>query len=196
MKLITGTIKGVAPFIMCNSRMASPTDKFALALQQVSRKRTKTEADHAEIARIQFLGHCYVDEKGKIVMPAANVKASWRDAAHATEKNSKKLLLGALIPDTLFFPLKYDGPTDPDKLWERPEFVDTRLVRRQNQRVNCTRPIFYEWAVPFRFMLDESVINPSLLERIIENAGMRCGIGDFKPEFGRYELAEFKAVEF
>lgn len=193
MQLITGTVTGTAPYIMCNARMAAPTDRFARAMQEFSRKRTKTDADHEEIARIQFLGHLYVDEKGRVAMPSSNIKASWRDAAHLTEKNSKKALIGALIPTQMFFALKYDGPIYPEKLQHRPEFVDTRLVKRQGVRVSCTRPIFYEWSVPFEFQLDEGTLSASLLERIIRNAGLRIGVGDFKPEFGRYELTEFKA---
>jgi len=42
---------------------------------------------------------------------------------------------------------------------------------------------------------DPTVIHADTLKRILVDAGRYCGLGDFRPEFGLFEVKEFKNVE-
>ena len=46
-------IVGVAPLVMHNGELANPMSEGAKALKRVTGKKAKTDADHAEIARVE-----------------------------------------------------------------------------------------------------------------------------------------------
>lgn len=48
-------ITGIAPLLMHNGRLADPLDPHSKALADAARRRGKIEADHLEIARLEFL---------------------------------------------------------------------------------------------------------------------------------------------
>src|SRR5262249_49765792 len=56
LKLDGTAASGGSPLVMHNERLADPLDPFARDIAKVSKKRNKTEADHLEIARLEFLG--------------------------------------------------------------------------------------------------------------------------------------------
>ena len=104
-----------SPMIMHSGRTANPLDPFAKALKQISSKRKKTDADHAELARIEFLAGLYLGPDGPVI-PARNVDAMLINAA-------KKNREGPLAKSGVFCvgdaPLQYDGPRTAEELWGR-----------------------------------------------------------------------------
>jgi hypothetical protein len=77
---------------------------------------------------------------------------------------------------------------------QQPWKVDTRAVRIPSTggRILCHRPMFDDWRLKFIVHLDTSILSPSLLRQIVDDAGSRCGLGDFRPEtkgpYGRYRV--------
>ena len=55
---------GGSPLVMHNERLADPLDEYVRDIAKLSRKRQKTEADHLEIARLEFLGGLYLNGDG------------------------------------------------------------------------------------------------------------------------------------
>ena len=55
-----------------------------------------------------------------------------------------------------------------------------------------SRPIFKEWSCTFVFEIIDENLNYLVLKEILEAAGKYKGVGDFRPEFGRFEVVEFK----
>lgn len=79
------------------------------------------------------------------------------------------------------------------KTWE---FVDRRRVNVQRSGVPRERPGVNEgWRVTFDVMvLLPEYVSSTLLREVIVDAGRLCGLGDFRPTFGRFSIAEFKVL--
>lgn len=58
------------------------------------------------------------------------------------------------------------------------------------------RPCFKTWSLKFEIEYDDDEISAAMIQEILEYAGRRVGIGDFRPEkggpFGRFAVAKFK----
>ena len=59
------------------------------------------------------------------------------------------------------------------------------------------RPVFHDWAVQFECELDDSEISEKLFREIVDAAGHKIGLGDFRPSckgpFGRFKVTEWKS---
>ena len=191
-------IQGARPILFHSGALVDPQNEFAKRLKEVSAKRAKTDADHKEMAKLEFLGSFdgYVDENGGIVIPEPNILAVIVKGATKTKKgvSAKEGVLGLVDGDAKFiFPRK--GDRSPEALWESGEFVDRRRVVVQRSSVMRTRPKFKEWSCEFTLEVDENLCNLSEVRQWLEAAGNRVGLGDYRPMFGRFEVAEFKEVK-
>ena len=76
--------------------------------------------------------------------------------------------------------------------WE----VDLRSVIVNRARIMRSRPCFKDWALEFQLDIEEEEIDPSVIKEILDYAGKRVGIGDFRPEkggsFGRFHVTKWK----
>lgn len=75
--------------------------------------------------------------------------------------------------------------------------VDTRPVRIPSTggRILTHRPIFDDWALSFTADLDNDMIDVRLLRDIVDAAGKRIGLGDFRPAtkgpFGKFVVTKW-----
>lgn len=178
-------IRGVAPLICHNPQLADPLNEWAKAVAEISSKRKKTEKDHEELAHREFLGGLYMSEKGPVI-PAGNIERMLRDAA-AKSREGKNIQAGAIVVEDC--PIIYDGPKDAEKLWgKRDRFairVSTGVARA---RIMRTRPWFPEWELKFEVLFDDLILNRSRISDFVELAGRVCGLGDWRPKHGRFEV--------
>lgn len=65
----------------------------------------------------------------------------------------------------------------------QPWKVDTRPVRipATGGRILAHRPMFDDWKLDFTLSLDELIITAKLARQVIDDAGKRVGLGDFRP---------------
>ena len=56
--------------IMHNGQTCDPMNKFARAIKEISGKRKKTDEDYAEMGRLEWIAGLYVNEEGKLIIPA------------------------------------------------------------------------------------------------------------------------------
>lgn len=76
--------------------------------------------------------------------------------------------------------------------------VDTRPVRNPatGGRFLCHRPMFNDWQLSFTLGIDTSMMNVKLLREILDAAGKRIGLGDFRPAckgpFGKFVVISWK----
>ncbi len=180
----TITITGTAALLMHNGRLADPLDPATKALKAATGKRTKTDADHEEISRVEFAGGLYLDPDIGPYLPADNIWKTLQVAARKS-KQGKQVEEGVIIISEVN-PLSYDGPRDLDGLWANKNFVSRRTVVNQRNRVARTRPIFQQWKVAADGILDESALNLGDLRTIAERAGNLVGLGDWRPRYGRF----------
>lgn len=82
-------------------------------------------------------------------------------------------------------------------LHKQPWKVDTRAVRIPSTggRILAHRPMFDDWELDFVIWLDVSILNIKLLRNIVDDAGTRVGLGDYRPAtkgpYGRFNVVKW-----
>lgn len=178
-------LQGTGALLMHSSRLSNPLDPAAKALKRVSAKRTKTDEDHLEMARLEHAGGLYHDASFGPFIPGENIARALVDGAKLT-KRGVKVTRGVFISSDVN-PLSYDGPRDLEGLWEDPNFRHMASVKVGTARVMRCRPTFSNWAVQAQGVLDTEVLELDELADIATTAGQLIGLGDWRPRFGRFE---------
>ena len=71
--------------------------------------------------------------------------------------------------------------------------VDIRTVVVQRIRVVRRRPCFNDWALDFNLLIkDPEAVPPETLHEILEYGGRYVGMGDYRPEFGLFEVTKWQ----
>lgn len=184
-------IKGVAPLLMHNGRLADPANEFVLAGKSITGKRKKVPADHEELANLEFRGGLYT-ERGEIIFPSRLLEANLAEGAKVS-REGKIALSGMFVePDAEF---TYAGPTGIEERIADPECRLVVGVRVGTSRVMRCRPIFKDWSIKFRVSVLHETVSESMLQGWLENAGMLKGLGDWRPRNGRYSLVSLEKTE-
>ncbi len=174
------------PMLMHSATTVDPLHPLTRELKKVSAKRKKVDADHEEMARIEFIAGLYFDEELGPFIPAANIDSMMVEAA-------KKLRLGKQFSASVFtvndVPLKYDGPRTVEELYADDRFKHRCMVRVTTNRIMRTRPQFYNWELSVPIMLIEGAeIDKAQIIEVAEIAAERIGLGDWRPRFGRFTV--------
>lgn len=141
------------------------------------------------MARLEFLGSLYVNGDQAPVIPAKLIfgMLAGKGGAARKEKEGPSAKAGLFINGT--FPLEYDGPKDPEKLWEDSRFRSREPVKiTGTSTVIRTRPIFEEWSAEVTVEYAPDLVSEDMLRRWIEVAGREVGIGDWRPQHGRFSV--------
>jgi len=177
------TIEGTAKMLMhCWNNEA--VNEKAIAKKGSAQKKT----DNLE-------SYVLRDEDDYIVIPTLNFCASIRDAGKSfadpasPRKSMRDRLKAIIVPDKEFARIN-NGQTQ----WD---FVDARRVVIKMAGITRNRPGFYEgWRATFRIMVLEPEFLPlAKLIEITDSAGKFNGLGDFRPTFGRYRVADVQVIE-
>lgn len=187
----TITMTGTAPLLMHNVRLADPLDPIAKKLKKVTSKRTKTDDDHEEVARLEFYGSLYLDPDVGPYVPGGNIQRCLIDAARVN-KLGKSVERGLFI-STDVNPIAYAGARDAEGLWSDENHRHRAAVRVTTSRTMRTRPMFRQWKCQASGLLDTTQLNLEDLRSIATNAGAMIGIGDWRPRFGRFTAEIDKA---
>ena len=187
MKELNITIVGKTP-LLC-SRF---TDAEQMAASNSTRSSIASNSrSPQEIAESKL----YTDDDGMIGIPQPNLFRCIIDAGKyfkagrrtiTTQKSS--LIPGCVAVDPIFIQLQHE------QAWK----VDSRPVRipATGGRIIAHRPCFDDWSLTFNVELDEDIISESLFRDIVDAAGSRVGLGDFRPDnkgpFGRFVVTNWK----
>jgi hypothetical protein len=187
------TASGGSAFLMHNERLADPLDPFVQALSQLTGKRKKTTADHEEIAHIEFLGGLYTTptldyplngQKVRPSVPSWNILRCLQDGAKRQKRGAD--VLRGIVPLAEDAILKYEGPTDPEKLWQAGSFSLRKSVGVQKNRTMRTRALFTDWQTELDIEVDASIFDLHTLAKAWTDAGTYSGLGDMRPVYGRF----------
>lgn len=188
------TIQGVTPLLM--NRFTEAAETGVTGGHSPSLRGDKgTPREQAEPKR-------YADNKGELYVPGPNIFACIIAAGtfHKAGKNKLTTMKSSLIPaglmiDELVCPIT-DGDGEPVTEWE----VDSRsvVIPSTGGRIMCHRPRVDRWFVPFTIELDLTVFGPKLVRAIIDDAGKKIGLGDYRPSrkgpFGRFVVVRWEEV--
>lgn len=135
----------------------------------------------------------YRNEKNEIYEPAEHILGSLiRSAVNFKfegKKSFKDIVRSAVFINPVEIPLLNDKGK-PFKTWSE---IDVRPVVIQRARVVKWRPKFNNWAMAFDIqIMEEDLLNARTLKEILEFAGQRQGIGDYRPRFGRFQVTSWQ----
>lgn len=130
---------------------------------------------------------------GPIYFPGSSLQRALV-AAGAFSKGKGRASLAKTVAASVF--------VTPEAITMEPQkyAVDSRpvVVPATRGRVVRHRPRFDAWTLKFEIQYDDMMLKESELRRIVDDAGQKCGIGDFRPAckgpFGRFMVTEWKAA--
>lgn len=187
---INVTIEGTTP-LLCNRFTEAAAQK---ATAQTSSAITGDKGTPREQADEKL----YRDNDGTLSIPQPNLFRAVIDAGKFFKAGKSKVTTqkSSLIPacvaiDGLMIPIEHKEP------WE----VDTRPVRNPatGGRFLAYRPMFNDWRLTFSMSVDTDVIGVKLMREIVDTAGKRIGLGDFRPDrkgpFGKFVVVKWDVLE-
>lgn len=184
MELLTLKIVGVSPLMMHSDKLANPLLPETKAHKELTAKRKKTDDDHVAIAHSEFVSGLYYSKDVGIYIPGANFDATLKTAAKLQKLGTAWTRGAVVLTDKA--KITFDGPHDPEKLWDARVFVDCRGVKVGTAKVMRYRPVFPEWACQIDVAYNEDVLNLAEVKKTILDAGALIGVCEYRPRFGRF----------
>ncbi|MDQ7832006.1 MAG: hypothetical protein RDU30_09740 [Desulfovibrionaceae bacterium] len=184
------TIQGTTP-LLCNRF----TDEAAMSSS--SGTRAATVGDRGT-PREQAEKKLYIGTDGTPMIPQPNLFRCLIDAGTFFKAGKSKVTTqkSSLIPACLTI-YGVEIAIRSKQGWE----VDTRAVRIPSTggRILAHRPTFNDWALEFVVELDTSIMSSKLFRELVDAAGKRIGLGDFRPAckgpFGQFVVTQWSEVE-
>lgn len=186
MKRVAVEITGKTPIILNRFTDEAASNESRSSIQDES----KTPIEQCEKALYRSGG----DADGVLGIPGPNLFRCIIDAGTYFKVGKSKVttMKTSMIPafvaiEEIFLPFQ-DGAE-----WK----VDSRPIRNPSTggRMIRHRPCFDEWALSFTLETDEEYISLRLLRDIVDAAGKRIGLGDFRPAckgpYGRFLVTKW-----
>jgi hypothetical protein len=188
MKNIQVTIEGTTP-LLCN--------RFTDAAQMAatSGNRLSTVGDKGT-PREQAESRLYLGHDGRPMIPQPNLFRCFIDAGKFFKLGKSKVTTQktSLLPACVEV-MGLELPLAHKESWS----IDTRAVRIPSTggRILCHRPCFHDWKLSFTLGIDTEMVSIKLLREIVDAAGKRIGLGDFRPDckgpFGKFVVVQWNA---
>lgn len=167
-------VKGVAPLVM---------HKFNLESEDDSRRGKKNYVPEEEAEKA-----AYRNQQGQLILPTNHFKASMVKAATdfkiSGKKTAKEFVKSGILmseTETVLDPQEYEVFTCP--------------VVVNRSRIPRSRPMIRDWTCEFTLeIIDDLYLDKNLIKEILETAGKYKGVGDNRPEYGRFEVVEFEKL--
>lgn len=174
---------------MHNGELADPLSPVVQEIKEVSGKRKKTDEDHANLGKLEWIGSLYwSDELGGPYMPSDNIEKAIVDGAKK-QRLGKNAQAALLVDDDDDIKIDFpDWGTPKDKLYSIGQYRFRKGVKVTTSRIMRERPRFPEWSIKFSLVFDESVIGEREVIEACQTAGALIGLGDWRPKYGRFEV--------
>ncbi len=186
MKELKVSLSGKQAMLQHSARMSNPMNPIVKDLKAITSKRKKTDSDLQEMSRLEFIGSIYADKDGDVILPAEMFYSCvWNGAK--LNKNGQMIKRGVFINEDSKMKHSNDK-LSIDEMFANGDNVDIRSVKVGQARVMRTRPIIHDWSANFTVQYDENVITDDILKESITNAGALCGVGDYRPTYGRFSV--------
>jgi hypothetical protein len=167
------TIRGISPLLM-----------HRFPMEPVEAIDKKSPKEQAELSLYEHGGAPFI--------PGVNVHLMLIAAA-AYSKGKGRATLGKIASAALFV----DEAELP--LGAATWTIDSRpvVIAATKGRIVRHRPRFDAWEVSFTISYDETLLTETQVRRIVDDAGQRVGLLDFRPEkkgpFGRFSVVEWQS---
>lgn len=188
MKTVRVHIKGTSPLLINRFKENSEIQE---AVKKSTKKDYGTPREQAEAT-------AYRDDKTKLIwVPTSWITGAIKTIASdyklpGTRKSMKSVVGGVVIPleEKAYFIQKFKV-SDVE--------VDSRPVVIQRARIMRHRARLEEWELTVDLEIDTSIIPAKDIHQVLNDAGKRSGLGDFRPQkggpFGRFVVTSWKEIK-
>lgn len=170
-------IEGVAPLLL-NAVTVAQLEAPA------SSRKTKEDRINEGWARV------HRNDAGEAIVPRWTLKRCFLDGVKLGRiKDGRASAVGLLQPIVFFQDAVFGkDPDELDEQWGRvpPRTGPAVVVRRPKYRTG--------WALDLSIDVLEETVRPDLVHLGLEQAGLRAGLGAWRPEYGRFIVTEFEKV--
>jgi hypothetical protein len=172
-------IEGIVPLLQHRYAAADIPEKSATVRR--GKPDWKAETEHS----------LYRGPDGMIYQPATHIEAALAKAATnfqipgKRKKTYKDLVRTCVLIDPQAVPHVHQEWTVENNGLGRPVIVNRARVMRY-------RPQFDRWALEFTLTITDQELPSSVVLEILQDAGRRVGIGDYRPKFGRFQVTRFE----
>lgn len=187
MKSVAITIQGNTPLI-CNrftDEAAEKATNGTSALASAGDRGTPREQAEKKL---------YPGRDGRLIIPQPNLLRCLVEGGRFHKAGKKQIttkkesmLYSCLDIEDTEIPIEHREP------WR----VDSRPVVNPSTggRFLCHRPMFDDWRLSFTLSADDEFINLNLVRAIVDDAGRRIGLGDYRPDrkgpFGKFVVVNW-----
>lgn len=201
------SIPSVATKANGNGSMAAPDASYAVEVVLVgtapilfhryddaSVARKATAAKNSQARKVDDVeSYVYRTSTGEIGIPGKNFKACLREAGRSLpdprspRKSARELIQSAVQVEPFIASMGRE-------VWDS---LDVQRVLVQRNAVSRARPMFHEgWKVTFDvIVLAPEYIAVDWLHDLVSRAGRFVGLGDFRPDYGRFRMDAFLVKE-
>ena len=140
----------------------------------------------------------YFGLNGKVMIPQPNLLRSLIEGGSFHKAGKKQLTTQK--SSVLYGCLDIEG-AEIELIHKQPWKVDTRAVRIPSTggRILRHRPIFDDWALEFEATLDTTIVGAKVLRLVVDDAGKRVGLGDFRPAtkgpYGKFVVTKWVVID-
>lgn len=166
-------VKGISPLLL---------HRYA------TEQKTSSRAQKVYIPEEQAEKACYRNEKNQIYIPSTHFKGamikSAVDFVYKGKKTYKEYIKSGIIiseNEIILNPQEY--------------IVNNTPVVVGRSRIIRSRPEFKNWNCKFTIEITDESLDSNIIKDILVEAGKYKGVGDFRPEYGRFEVTEFKKAK-
>ena len=198
------TLKGTRPLLCSNPCTVDPLGAHKAAIDYFT-KLKKNRNEHA-LRRLHWLfsgywgtegtfaygsdlnGDSAFEGYGNPVLPAQNLQRCIRDGATAWKlgKDTRRAIVVENDAEVI-----YDGPRDAVLMYEDPRFVSIAPTGRGTPAVRLRFPT---WEVTYQLLLNDEIIDPQTLGKILDRSGIAEGLGTWRPTNGRFIVTQIKEL--
>lgn len=176
---------GISPLLMNSNVTVNPLHPISIERKKITGKRKKTEDDILELLDLDYKAGIYYEEDLGPVIPAICVEATIRNAAKTLRRGTDVKSCVFVTPD--FIKLEYTGPRKLEDLIKDQRFRNVQVVKVQRSSLLKCRPKFDKWEIEFTLAYDNKIFDDDTIVQIMDIAGGRIGLCDYRPRYGRFE---------
>lgn len=176
------TIEGVAPILFHAWSNTAVAEKSAAKKGSAAKKTDNIES------------YVYRDSAGDLILPGVNIKgvvvdprngsAKYLQDPRSPRKSALDLFRASIIVDDA--PL-WNHEGERAHTWD---FLDERRVVVQRAGVTRVRPALAAgWRAEFSVtVMEPEYVSVAMLREVMVRGGSLVGVGDFRPQFGRFDV--------
>ena len=180
----TATVEGLPPGLLMNRfKEQSEAEEEVRAIRQ----DRGTTRERAELA-------AYRDDEGNLYAPSTWFFRSMIEVGAYRKQRGSRKSMKYIIPAALVLPIDIVHLIDAEGKPIRDFEVDARpvVIPSTKGRIMAYRPKIETWRATFPMEVDTTIIGVDDAHQLLEDAGRRQGVGDFRPEkkgpFGRFKI--------